>query len=55
MDHIATAINVDPLELRLTNFNKVDHPLLVTFVNDLVSWADIKKRKEDIKSFNEVS
>lgn len=55
MEHIGYAINKDPLEVRIANVNQKKHPKLLTFINEHKDWADIDKRKAEIKEFNEVS
>lgn len=52
MEHAAMFLEMDPTEFRLKNLNK-EHDLLAHFVKELYKWADIDKRKNEIKKFNE--
>ncbi|EFA13013.1 xanthine dehydrogenase/oxidase [Tribolium castaneum] len=51
MEHVAYEIGVDPLDLRIANFPKDSQ--LLKYVNDLKTWADIEKRKQEIATFNQ--
>jgi xanthine dehydrogenase/oxidase len=51
MEHVAYAIDMDPLDLRSANF--VADSVLPKYVEDLKTWADIETRKQDIATFNQ--
>lgn len=53
MQHIASVINLDPIKVRLENL-KGDQTDLTKHYNDLIQWADVEKRKQEIEEFNKV-
>lgn len=53
MEHVATEINIDPLEFRLANLI-TDSPL-VSYFNDMKTWANIDARKQEIIEFNQAN
>lgn len=55
MEHIAYSINMDPLEVRLNNIDKVKQEKLIEFINQIRKCADIDQRKKEIADHNKVS
>ncbi|KAF5284774.1 hypothetical protein FQA39_LY04499 [Lamprigera yunnana] len=51
MNHIATCLNIDPIQVYMENFHK-EQPNLSKYLNDLIEWAEINKRKREIEEFN---
>lgn len=54
MEHIATELGMDPFQLKRNNMVKGNHEKLVQFSNEMMIWADVDKRKQEIAQFNQV-
>ncbi|XP_018363392.1 PREDICTED: xanthine dehydrogenase/oxidase-like [Trachymyrmex cornetzi] len=52
MEHIARVMKKDPVEVRLSNMNDVDKPILETMIKDLSKSADYEIRKRAVEIFN---
>ncbi|XP_069693941.1 uncharacterized protein [Periplaneta americana] len=52
MEHIATVLNMDPIDIRLRNMSK-DCPMLPQMVQELKNLADYSERKRSIDEFNQ--
>ncbi|KAJ3639854.1 hypothetical protein Zmor_003189 [Zophobas morio] len=50
MEHCSYASGIDPIQIRTANFSN-QTPIL-TYMNDMKTWANIDKRKADIATFN---
>lgn len=55
MEHICHVVNRDPVDLRLDNIDPVAQADMVKFINQLVDWADIKKRQKEIEDYNKAN
>lgn len=55
MEHIAYTLNLDPLEVRINNIDKVKQEKLSEFINQMRKWASIDERKLEIAEYNKVS
>lgn len=55
MEHIAYSLNMDPLELRVNNIDKVKQEKMLTFINQMRKWAEIDQRKAEITQHNKTS
>lgn len=53
MDHISYALNIDPLQVRLSNIAS-NSPIL-KYITDIRSWANIDTRKQEILKFNNLN
>lgn len=51
MEHIATEIGLDPLEVRLNNINEDKNPL-INLIDDFKKSTDYEKRSNEILEFN---
>lgn len=54
IEHIASETNLDPIKVRLENI-KEEHPKIIKHINDLIQWAEIEKRKQEIEEFNKAN
>lgn len=54
MEHIAYAVNMDPLEVRLNNIDKTKQEKLIGFISQMRKWADIDQRKKEVEEHNKV-
>lgn len=54
MEHIATELGMDPLQLKRGNLIKEKHEKLAQFTNEMMIWANVDKRKQQIVQFNQV-
>lgn len=53
MDHISYTLNIDPLELRLSNISS--DSVILKYITDIKTWADIDARKKEVTSFNKLN
>ncbi|XP_049819814.1 uncharacterized protein LOC109604513 isoform X2 [Aethina tumida] len=53
MEHIATELGMDPLQLKRGNMIKEKHEKLAQFTNEMMIWANVDKRKQQIVQFNQ--
>ncbi|XP_069694441.1 xanthine dehydrogenase-like isoform X2 [Periplaneta americana] len=51
MEHIAKALNKDPIEVRLNNM-KDDEPTMKNLIQDLIATAEYESRKQSVEEFN---
>ncbi|KAF2885005.1 hypothetical protein ILUMI_21179 [Ignelater luminosus] len=54
MQHIAFTTNLDPIQIRRENL-KENQADLTKHLDDLIQWADIEKRKQEIEEFNKAN
>lgn len=54
MDHIASELKLDPVQLRQVNTSTTKYPKIMDYWKSLHAWADIKSRKKSISTFNKV-
>lgn len=54
MDRIAYELNLDPLEVRLSNMAK-DSAKILDYLSDLKTWADLDNRKKQVEDFNKAN
>ncbi|KAK4872289.1 hypothetical protein RN001_016413 [Aquatica leii] len=54
MNHISSSLNIDVIQIYKANFDN-KQPNLSKYLDDLVEWAEIDKRRESIKEFNEAN
>ncbi|KAL0109816.1 hypothetical protein PUN28_013467 [Cardiocondyla obscurior] len=52
MEHIASVMKKDPLQVRLANMNDTDKAALETMIKDLSESADYEMRKQKVNTFN---
>lgn len=55
LDHIATVLNKDPVDVRAANFSDDYKEQLVAMITQLKETSDFDNRKQQIKEFNEVT
>lgn len=54
MDHIAYALDKDPLEVRLANIDAKEVEI-IGYIDEMKKLADVDNRKKDIEKFNKAS
>jgi xanthine dehydrogenase molybdopterin-binding subunit B len=54
MEHIAKAIQKDPIDVRLKNLKK-DDSNIQNMIEDVKITADFEERKQSVEEFNKVS
>nr|XP_023021560.1 indole-3-acetaldehyde oxidase-like [Leptinotarsa decemlineata] len=55
MEHIARELNLDPTVVKLANTDQSKYSKILTYWNDMNTWADIENRKKAIKSYNDAN
>ncbi|KAF2887301.1 hypothetical protein ILUMI_18872 [Ignelater luminosus] len=51
MEHIATELNLNPVQVRLENMSQAN-PEVEKYITELLEWAEVDKRKKEIEAFN---
>ncbi|XP_056643711.1 xanthine dehydrogenase-like isoform X1 [Diorhabda sublineata] len=55
MEHIALTMNLDPIEVKLSNTNTQLSPDMPNYFTNLKTWANIDARRADIEFFNKAN
>lgn len=53
MEHIASVVNKDPIDVRLANMKKEGNPI-PQMIKDVKQLADYDNRKKKVNQFNQV-
>nr|CAH7725832.1 unnamed protein product [Callosobruchus chinensis] len=51
-EQISYEMNLDPIQVRLANTDKIKHAKILDYWKDIQTWADIPARQQTIKNFN---
>lgn len=51
MDHVASEINADPMQVRSANISK-NKPELLSYMQELKKWANLESRLKDVDTYN---
>lgn len=54
MEHIATTVGKDPLEIRLLNMDPTHKTMLQPLIDELMKITDYEMRKRAVEVFNNV-
>lgn len=54
MEHIASTLGKDPMEIRFANMSEPDKVALIPMIEELSKNADFKMRKNAVDAFNNV-